>query len=51
MMTANIDDESDLAEEVASEQVALVPTETADPASIIEAKILQDIRDRYEVFR
>ena len=42
--------EDDLAEELALEQVALTPSDTADPAFIIERKIPQDIRERYEIY-
>jgi hypothetical protein len=44
------EDVSDLEQEVANTEVALVPSETADPPSIVEAKIPQDIRDLYEVY-
>ncbi len=40
----------DLAEEISKNQVAARPTDVGDPAEIVEAKIPQDIRDRYEVF-
>src|SRR5262245_21050425 len=44
------DAEEDLAEEVAREEVALTPSESADPQSFVEAKIPADIRDRYEIY-
>lgn len=43
-------EESDLEQEVAREEVALAPSETADPVAVVEAKIPQDIRDLYEVY-
>lgn len=44
------EEESDLEEEVSSTEVALTPSETADPQAIVEAKIPQDIRDLYEIY-
>ncbi|MGP8251977.1 MAG: BglII/BstYI family type II restriction endonuclease [Terracidiphilus sp.] len=41
---------SDLVEEITRDQVALEPAETGDPASIVEAKIPADVRERYEVY-
>jgi hypothetical protein len=41
---------SELESELAKDEVASKPADTGDPASIVEAKIPQDIRDRYEVF-
>lgn len=52
-MTQDVPDdeeESDLEEEVSSTEVALTPSETADPQSIVEAKIPQDIRELYETY-
>ena len=40
----------DLAEEVEREEIALTPSESADPQSLVEAKIPADIRNRYEVY-
>ena len=40
----------DLAEEISKTQVAAKPSDVGDPIEIVEAKIPQDIRDRYEVF-
>ena len=41
---------ADLAEELAKDEVAAAPADTGDPAEIVEAKIPQDIRDRYEIY-
>lgn len=41
---------ADLAEEVSKKEVASAPTDTGDPAAIVEAKIPSDIRDRYEIY-
>ena len=49
-MTPSDEEDSDLEQELANEEVTLVPTETADPAAVIEAKIPQDIRDLYDVY-
>lgn len=50
MMAPDIEDEeSDLEQEVAAEEVSLTPSETADPPATVAAKIPQDIRDLYEV--
>jgi hypothetical protein len=40
----------DLAEEISKGEVADAPSDTGDPTAIVEAKIPQDIRDRYEVY-
>jgi hypothetical protein len=42
--------EPDLEEELSREEIALIPTETADPVSVVENKVPQDIRDLYEVY-
>lgn len=39
-----------LEEEVSTGEVASAPSDTGDPASIVEAKIPEDIRDRYEIY-
>lgn len=44
------DGESDLEQEVSSTEIALSPSETADPIAVVEAKIPQDVRDLYEVY-
>ena len=44
------DEPTDLESELTTDEVASKPADTGDPASIVEAKIPQDIRDRYEVF-
>lgn len=44
------DEPTELESEIAKDQVASKPADTGDPASIVEEKIPQDIRDRYEVF-
>jgi hypothetical protein len=36
-------------EEVSKGEIALAPSDTADPPALVDAKIPQDIRDRYEV--
>lgn len=38
-----------LEDEVSAGEVALEPSDTADPPALVDAKIPQDIRDRYEV--
>ncbi len=40
----------DLAEEISKDEVALAPSDTGDPTAIVEAKIPQDIRERYEIY-
>src|SRR4051812_17997840 len=50
MPPPDADEEPDLEQEVASEEITLTPSETADPVAVIEAKIPQDIRDKYDVF-
>lgn len=40
----------DLAEEISATEIALTPTDTGDPASIVDEKIPKDIRERYEVY-
>lgn len=49
-MSSDTEGESDLEQEIASEEVTLTPSETADPASVIEAKIPKDIRELYDVY-
>lgn len=44
------EEETDLEEEVSRTEVALKPSETADPQVIVEAKIPQDVRDLYEIY-
>lgn len=46
----DIDEPSELEVEATKDEVASKPTDTGDPLSIVEAKIPQDIRERYEVF-
>lgn len=41
---------SDLEQEISNEEVTLTPTETADPSSVVEAKIPQDVRELYDVY-
>lgn len=36
-------------EEISKGEIALVPSDTADPPALVDAKIPQDIRERYEV--
>lgn len=48
-MSAIENEEPDLEEEVAADEVALHPSEAADPPSLVQAKIPQEIRDLYEV--
>ncbi|HUB84189.1 MAG TPA: BglII/BstYI family type II restriction endonuclease, partial [Rhizomicrobium sp.] len=43
-------DDDDLADEISEEQVAIAPSDVADPQAIVDAKIPKDIRGRYEVF-
>lgn len=40
----------DLADEIAQEEVASAPNEVADPQELVDSKIPQDIRDRYEIY-
>lgn len=40
----------DLSEEISKDEVAVAPSDTGDPTAIIEAKIPQDIRERYEIY-
>lgn len=40
----------DLDEELAKEEVAESPNEIADPQELVDSKIPQDIRDRYEIY-
>lgn len=49
-MQSDIEEESDLEQEAASEEIALEPSETADPRAVVEAKVPQDIRDLYDVY-
>jgi hypothetical protein len=39
----------DFEEELTKDEVAAAPSDTGDPDVIVQAKIPQDIRDRYEV--
>ena len=41
---------SDLVEEITKDEVALAPAETGDPSSIVDAKIPEDVRERYDVY-
>jgi len=45
-----IGEDANLAEEISKGEAAAAPSDMGDPASIIEAKIPEDIRDRYEIF-
>jgi hypothetical protein len=45
-----IDQPTELESEITKDEVASKPADTGDPVSIVEAKIPQDIRERYEVF-
>src|SRR5690348_696492 len=47
---SNIGENADLAEEISKGEAASAPSDMGDPASIIEAKIPEDIRDRYEIY-
>jgi hypothetical protein len=54
-MAANEDEVSsaqapDFEEELTKDEVAAAPSDTGDPEAIVQAKIPQDIRDRYEVY-
>jgi hypothetical protein len=40
----------DLEEEATKDAIASAPSDTGDPAAIVEAKIPQDIRERYEIY-
>jgi hypothetical protein len=39
-----------LEEEATKDEVASAPRDTGDPTALVDAKIPQDIRDRYEVY-
>ncbi len=47
---AGNNDAEDLADEIAQEEVASAPNEVADPQELVNSKVPQDIRDRYEVY-
>lgn len=47
---SEVDEPTELELETATDAVASKPADTGDPTAIVEAKIPQDIRDRYEVF-
>ena len=40
----------DLTEEISKDEVAVEPSDTGDPAAIVEDKIPQEIRERYEIY-
>jgi hypothetical protein len=40
----------DLAEEISATEVAFKPSDTGDPASVVDEMIPKDIRDRYEIY-
>jgi Restriction endonuclease BglII len=40
----------DLAEEISKDEVAAAPSDTGDPTAIVEAKIPEDIRGKYEIY-
>jgi hypothetical protein len=40
----------DLAEELSKDEIASAPSDTGDPPAMVEAKIPEDIRRRYEVY-
>lgn len=48
-MVDELEETDDLEQEISNEEIALSPSETADPREVVEAKIPEDIRDRYEV--
>ncbi|AHJ63282.1 Hypothetical protein GbCGDNIH3_7032 [Granulibacter bethesdensis] len=50
VIVADDTDGSDLAEEIAREEVAFAPNEAADAQQLVDSKIPQDIRDRYEIY-
>jgi hypothetical protein len=43
-------EEADLAEELTKGEVATEPADTGDPTAIVEAKVPEDIRNRYEIY-
>ena len=45
-----VGDPTELELEISKDEVALKPADTGDPATIVEAKIPPDIRERFEVF-
>lgn len=45
-----LDEVADLEEEVSKKEVAYAPTDTGDPAAIVNATIPSDIRDLYEIY-
>ena len=40
----------DLAEEISKDEVAAAPSDTGDPTAIVESKIPEDIRRKYEIY-
>lgn len=50
MARAEDDEEEDLIDEVGRNDIALNPTDAADPQAIVDAKIPADIREKYEVY-
>lgn len=50
MTRSETEEETDLEQEVSNAEIALAPSETADPPSIVEAKIPQDVRELYDVY-
>ncbi|MGA0599768.1 BglII/BstYI family type II restriction endonuclease [Caulobacter sp. KR2-114] len=47
---ADVDSEDDFTEEVTAGDAAMAPSEISDPTWLVDSKIPQDIRDRYEVY-
>lgn len=44
------EDSTDLVEEISKTEIATAPSDTGDPANIVDAKIPSDIRERYEIY-
>jgi hypothetical protein len=44
------EENGDLAEQISRGDIALAPSDTGDPVSMVESKIPEDIRRRYEVY-
>lgn len=44
------DDETELEHEVAATEVALRPSDVADPPELVETRVPADIREKYEVY-
>ena len=48
-MTDPEDEETELEQEVAAAEVALRPSDVADPSALVETRVPVDIREKYEI--